>query len=192
MSYFLDIPGTSSSRFLGFPITEKNITYLIGLQVLTSSRGTLVSAASGIVSGLIWRNNVFHINNLQIPQSLCNLAHRLCGWLIESNAPEEFVPMGATLEIQRVQQMEQYEREMMRGNVQDLLGRNIPLRGRRPADNGASASSLANVQNNLVPEESHVQTLTEMGFERDRVVTALLRSNNDLNAATNFLLSGVR
>jgi len=35
----------------------------------------------------------------------------------------------------------------------------------------------------------HVTTLVEMGFDRQSVVRALQRSNNDMNLATNLLLS---
>ena len=38
---------------------------------------------------------------------------RIFGWLIDSSAPTESGPMGATLEIQRSQQMEALEQHMM-------------------------------------------------------------------------------
>ena len=42
---------------------------------------------------------------------------RIFGWLIDSSAPTESGPMGATLEIQRSQQMEAIEQHMQRQQV---------------------------------------------------------------------------
>lgn len=47
---------------------------------------------------------------------------------------------------------------------------------------------FSSAQPNPPPTEEQVQTLVEMGFDRQRVINALQTCNNDVNTATHLLL----
>lgn len=152
---------------------------------------------SALISGVICRWNVFHIcDYIKVPKSIALLTNRLFGWLLESKPPPEgpFL-MGATLEIQRQQHMELVEQEMLFSRFREINQRNdlniFPNRRQNDSNTAPSSASprpLSSAQNSIANEEK-VTTLVEMGFDRQNVVRALQRSNNDLNLATNILLS---
>lgn len=48
--YFFDIPRISATYFCGIPFTSKTITYLLGLQIASTSTATALSSICGIVS----------------------------------------------------------------------------------------------------------------------------------------------
>ena len=55
--------------------------------------------------------------------------------------------------------------------------------------------NLINIQiinqnnNNIEPNENHVNSLKEMGFPEDRIRSALIRARNNINRATDILIS---
>jgi len=100
--------------------------------------------------------------------------------------------MGATLEIQRTQQAEAMEQQLLRARARQF---NVPVGGRQmrldemwnqaqAGVRGRGAAAPGPVQ----PSPVMVQALTDMGFPRQRVEQALTRTNNDMDQATNFLL----
>ena len=48
--YLFDVPRVTTTHVLGAPVTGKTLTYLIGLQICSTSAAAGVSAACGIVS----------------------------------------------------------------------------------------------------------------------------------------------
>ena len=48
---------------------------------------------------------------------------------------------------------------------------------------------IMNQNNNIEPNETHVNTLKEMGFPEDRNRTALIRARNNINRATEILIN---
>ena len=48
---------------------------------------------------------------------------------------------------------------------------------------------IMNQNNNIEPNETHVNTLKEMGFPEDRIRSALIRARNNINRATDILIS---
>ncbi len=66
------------------------------------------------ISGALIRRNALWIHRwTRVPDSLASLCHRFFGQLIESGPPAQGM-MGATLEIQRAQQMEAIEQQLFR------------------------------------------------------------------------------
>ena len=57
--------------------------------------------------------------------------------------------------------------------------------------------NLINIQiinqnnNNIEPNENHVNSLKEMGFPEDRIRSALIRARNNINRATDILISEI-
>jgi len=187
--YHLNIP--SKSGPLGpISISSKTISYLVGLQVVLTSPSTLLTSLVSLVVGV-----AVHCTSLatfKIPALLGDLSDSLLGWLILSSppdAPSATAPMGATLEIQRTQQAEAMEQQLMRARARQF---NVPVGGRQMRleelwnqPRGGRGQPPAGVQ----PSPVMIQALTDMGFPRQRVEQALIRTNNDLDQATNLLLN---
>ncbi|GAB6019829.1 hypothetical protein CHUAL_001369 [Chamberlinius hualienensis] len=201
VNYFCDIPRVAQTHILGVPITGKTLTYCLGLQMISSSVSSCVSGTCGILAGLVYRYNVGNIQRFQLPKSLAKFLNATIGRLVASSPPQESNhPMGATLEIQRSQQLEMLEHQMLlnRSRDQRAYGQFYSFpRGFQDTDNGQLRrrlfDNLANhghdsSNDNVSVNESQVQTLVEMGFDRDRVIAALRSSDNDLQLATTLLL----
>ncbi|RWS30354.1 Ubiquitin-associated domain-containing protein 2-like protein [Leptotrombidium deliense] len=193
INYLIDIPKVTHTYILGIPVTGKSLTYVLGLQVLSSSRGSVICSICGLIAGIICRFNVFNVcNYLKIPKSVAKVSEDLFAWLLASNPPEGDNLNGATLEIQRQQQIELYEQQMMLSRARELRER---ISNRRSAENiveptaGPSVESPQEDSDNSSVTEEKIQTLVEMGFERQKVIVALIRANNDVNLATTVLLS---
>merc|ERR1712062_52900 len=92
------------------------------------------------------------------------------GWIVNSSPPEEGA-IGATLEIQRSQQMEAIEQQFMQ--QQNRVTHRMPNARRIPAPE---------------PTEANITTLVDMGFPRERAIEALREAHNDLSTATAILL----
>jgi len=221
VQYFCDIPASEAVTFLGIPISGKVFIYSIALQMLLTSRESLLAGICGMVAGIIYRFNLFHVQRwLKLPDSLTSAVSGAFGSLFSSEAPPaQPYAMGATLEIQRQQQMEHYEQQAMRARMGHLRNRGAPRVGQGYADvlvpsaaggwlwgGGAPdhpAAPLNDWQDRHLDEdnanipqqptvevsEEQVQTLVEMGFSRLAVLHALATSNNDITMATNILLS---
>lgn len=98
-------------------MTSKSLHYFLGLQLL-NSQGKIVSAVAGILSGLLFQLTPPFI---RIPKSIGNLVYKLFSWA-DSDPPEESpIPLGATLEIQRAQQMEILEQEMILNSIRQRM-----------------------------------------------------------------------
>jgi hypothetical protein len=50
VSFFFDVPRVAQTHILGIPVTGKTLTYLLGLQVCSTSAATAISGLCGIVS----------------------------------------------------------------------------------------------------------------------------------------------
>jgi len=96
--------------------------------------------------------------------------------------------MGATLEIQRTQHAEAVEQQLLRARARQF---NVPIGGRQMRlDEMWGQNNPPNQPRQAVePSPVMIQALTDMGFPRQRVEQALIRSNNDLDQATNLLLN---
>lgn len=189
--YYCDIPRVAYTHVMGVPVTGKSLTYVIGLQLLSGSIESLFLAIIGLLSGILVRKNVFWIQNwLRIPKFLAKAFHKTLGWLLYTPPPPEpSTPMGATLEIQRQQQIERLEQQMAWGHLQPRHqgGFMYSLFGINRNDHGGDMNHL-NMAHLGPPSDEQIQRLVEMGFNRDNVMNALRASNNDINAATSILL----
>lgn len=50
VNFYFDIPRVVTTHVLGFPVTGKTLTYILGLQVCSTSSANLVTALCGLVS----------------------------------------------------------------------------------------------------------------------------------------------
>lgn len=136
VKYFWDVPASDAVTFLGFPISAKIFIYSIALQMLLANKESLLAGICGMVAGIIYRFNVFRVQQwLKLPESLTSAVSRAFGNMFTSgNPPSQAYAMGATLEIQRLQQMEHYEQQAMRARMGHLRNRGPPRVGQGYAD----------------------------------------------------------
>jgi len=192
--YYLYIP-LKSGPLGPLSISSKTIAYLVGLQVVLSSPSSMMSGVvSLVVGGAV---HCTRLARLMLPSVLADLSDSLLGWLVLSSPPpaaSATAPMGATLEIQRTQQAEAVEQQLLRARARQL---HVPVGGRQMRleelwnQNQGGRGVLRQPQAVPVVQPSPVlvQALTDMGFPRQRVEEALVRTNNDLDQATNILLN---
>uniref|UniRef100_A0A673UPV7 Ubiquitin-associated domain-containing protein 2 n=1 Tax=Suricata suricatta TaxID=37032 RepID=A0A673UPV7_SURSU len=155
------------------------------------------------ISGVCYHSGVFQVHRV-----LCvpSWAAKFCSWTLEpifsssEPAAEARIGMGATVDIQRQQRMEQLDRQLMLSQFaqvrrQRQQGGMInwnrlfpPLRQRRNVNYQDGRRSEQQASPPLEVSEEQVARLMEMGFSRGDALEALRASNNDLNVATNFLL----
>lgn len=66
------------------------------------------------ISGILWKVNFLKIQSFKIPNFIANLFGCTIQKLLESSPPKDLLkPMGATREIQRQEQIEQMEQQML-------------------------------------------------------------------------------
>ncbi|XP_029397479.1 ubiquitin-associated domain-containing protein 2 isoform X2 [Mus pahari] len=187
--FHCSIPRVQVAQILGpLSITNKTLIYILGLQI----------------AGMCYDRRV-----LQVHQVLCipGRMAQFFSWALEpifsSSEPtsEARVGMGATVDIQRQQRMEQLDRQLMlsqfaqvrrqRQQQGGMINWNRlfpPLRQRRNINYQDGPRSEQRASPPLEVSEEQVARLMEMGFSRGDALEALRASNNDLNVATNFLL----
>lgn len=202
--FFRHIPLVSSASFGPVSVSTKSLTYLLGLQLCLSSPSSLLSSLLSLGAGL-----AVHCTSLSswlLPSCLGSLCSSLLSPL--HSGPPEPGPgmMGATLEIQRTQQAEAIEQQLLRARARF----NVPVGGRQmrleelwgqgglqglqagARRAGARAGGpLVAPGPAVAASPVLVATLTDMGFPRDRVEEVLRQTNNDLDQATNLLLAGM-
>ncbi|KAG8452050.1 hypothetical protein GDO86_004009 [Hymenochirus boettgeri] len=197
--FYCSIPRVQLAEILGlFPITNKTLVYIVGLQLLTSSPSMLVIAISGLISGFWYTKDVLNVRQiLCIPRWLAEMFSRTVEPVFSSMEPvnEACVGMGATIDIQRQQRIELLDQQFMLSQLAHL-GRRRPQQGGMINWNRLfQPLRHRNFGNQAEPQappppasEEQVAQLMEMGFSRVDVLNALRASNNDINIATNFLL----
>ncbi|XP_033730677.1 ubiquitin-associated domain-containing protein 2-like [Pecten maximus] len=203
--YHFDIPRVALGHILGVPVTGKSFQYFLGLQLASGSAESVIVAVCGLFCGILWRNNFLKLQTaLTIPKFVASVSHSILGRILESKVPPgDTTPMGATLELQRQEQMENLEQQMIWQAVQQqqqgqnpnvaqnlvngpgLFGNQIDIGGLRNRLNIGGDNPPGQAE---PISEENVQHLLDMGFGADRVREALQASNNNVSAATNILL----
>jgi len=180
--YYLHIPLQHNST-TGI-ISTKTMTYLLGLQLGLSSTSSLVSSLLCLLVGAAVHCTRSVLSSWRLPSFLGSMF----SWIQSSPPPSSSQPMGATLEIQRTQHAEAVEQQLLRARARQF---NVPIGGRQMRlDEMWGQNNPPNQPRQAVePSPVMIQALTDMGFPRQRVEQALIRSNNDLDQATNLLLN---
>ncbi|RDD46050.1 Ubiquitin-associated domain-containing protein 2 [Trichoplax sp. H2] len=119
--YYREIPKLSSSTF---SLSDKSLLYLLSLQFLSQSRGSIFVGLSGMLAGIIarFKLNWFH-QILRFPDSVYRFCHTYLGRILYSSAPladSPENPMGATVEIQRSQYLDEVEAQITRAQIRQF------------------------------------------------------------------------
>lgn len=189
--YYQHVPLTTGSHMGPFSISTKSMTYVLGLQLIASSTSSLISSVLYLCIGA----SVYctTLSSVRLPGCLGSISSSLTSWLHSSPPPAAVQPMGATLEIQRTQHAEAVEQQLLRARARQF---NVMQGGRQmrldemwgqARNNRNNRPAAAPVQ----PSPAMVQALMDMGFSRQRVEQALIRSGNNLPEATNILLNDI-
>jgi len=181
--YMSDIPSLNSTSVFGMTMSNKIMTYLMGLQVALGSSQNFIMSASALMAGVIVKTNSLWIQNItSVPKWMANASQKLFGWLVDSSPPEQGA-IGATLEIQRSQQIEALEQYQIQQQAR-MNARRLPnqvFRQRVPPQHQAAAAAPE-------PTEANITLLVDMGFPRQQAIDALREAHNDLSTATSILL----
>jgi len=167
------------------------MTYVLGLQLIASSTSSLISSVLYICIGA----SVYctTLSSVRLPGCLGSISSSLTSWLHSSPPPAAVQPMGATLEIQRTQHAEAVEQQLLRARARQF---NVMQGGRQMRLDEMWGQARNNRNNRppaapVQPSPTMVQALMDMGFSRQRVEQALIRSGNNLPEATNILLNDI-
>jgi len=205
--WFIQIPVVSASRYGPVSLSSKSINYLLGLQIALASNASLVSTFCGLASGLLVYCTP--LQKLSLPGWVGTLFSSTIGKLVCTYPLKDSGLMGATLEIQRSQQTEAIEQQLIRARNRYNVpvnggGRQLRLDEMWGGQGGAGRGGLPRGfagfggpagggggfggGQAVVPSPAHLQTLQDMGFSRQRAEQALRQSGNNLDDATNILL----
>ncbi|XP_060247635.1 ubiquitin-associated domain-containing protein 2 isoform X2 [Meriones unguiculatus] len=115
--FYCSIPRVQVAQILGpLSITNKTLIYVLGLQLFTSGSYIWIVAISGIIAGLCYDRQVLGVQQvLRVPARMA----LFFAWALEPafSSPEPSseagVGMGATVDLQRQQRLEQLDRQLM-------------------------------------------------------------------------------
>lgn len=112
--YYFEVPRVVFGHIFGIPMTGKSFHYILGLQIASSSKESILVALCGIISGFLWKANFLKVQSIMIPKFVARLFGCTVQKILDSNPPKDLnKPIGATREIQRQEQMELLEQQMI-------------------------------------------------------------------------------
>ncbi|KAL3989816.1 UBA/TS-N domain family protein [Acanthocheilonema viteae] len=196
LSYVKEIPLVPYASIFGLSLSVHSFPFIMFIQLLALSKPILIACAAGASSVLLYPQLFAKVNFL--PEFLVQLsqsASNPIGWLFQKFAAcGEFgregsvLPIAATIERQRIDILDNYERRLMFGQMQRIYRseRALPSGGQlqflnRLLSRASNGSALSN--------EDQVRQLVDMGLgSREDVREALQQCNNDASEAANLLL----
>ncbi|XP_002160794.1 ubiquitin-associated domain-containing protein 2 isoform X1 [Hydra vulgaris] len=195
--YHKEIPSGSQKNTFGFLFTRKMFTYSLALQICRTKKSLLL-AGCGIISGLIYRWNIFKIQQWRlVPESIYSFLYSFYSYFLprEESLPSKRVFIGATPEIHEdilydyaIKKQNFTRRYVARDQIHQGYSDVVNPSFSQLFQQGQPVEA-SNVNPVQTPSEEKIKTLVDMGFSRADVVHALLSSNEDLQAATSLLLS---
>ncbi|VDK55658.1 unnamed protein product [Anisakis simplex] len=202
INFVSEIPVVSYAQLFGIPFSIHNLPFVMYLQLLGVNRSSMIACVAGLLSGLCYRSLFLPIHNRFsfipsfIAQFLQSTSNPI-GWLInkfatfgENDKSGKILPVGATVERQRIDVIDDIERRLMLSQMQQLHRNQandsdgvlqLPFLNRLFGNTGSDSSSS--------PSEDQIRQLMSMGFsDREMVIEALRQNRNDPSAAANQLL----
>ncbi|GLJ38692.1 hypothetical protein SUGI_0788700 [Cryptomeria japonica] len=85
--FFLDIPVSTRFQIFSFRFSDKSFVYLAGLQLLLSSwKRSFIPGICGVLAGLLYRANIFHIQRIKLPKLVSSAVSWLFSPLVSSGS----------------------------------------------------------------------------------------------------------
>ncbi|XP_065841024.1 ubiquitin-associated domain-containing protein 2-like [Oscarella lobularis] len=175
LAFSLLVPFALDVPVISHTFVPHLMTFFFALMyALSAAPGSLILSACGLVSGLVCRR--FQCEWLRIPNWATHWISRRIGPLVDSAPPSpSSYPRGATLQLQRQERIDEYERLLLQGAPPHIDWQNVHV------PNAAAAAAV------VVVDEHKVRQLMEMGFGRQAVVQALTVTQNNVELAMNIL-----
>lgn len=166
----LDVPSVRKMRLFGMPMPDRVLVYVLLLQLALSADATTRPAvAAALVAGLLCR---FALPWLVVPAPLAALSDGALGPFLNSNlAPLAFDPARNARQRTTSGTGAQYHDRLVGGAAMQ-----------RGFGFGMGAGNQA-------PTAEQVDSLVRMGFPRSRAIDALQATGNNVEAATELLLT---
>ncbi|CAG9537638.1 unnamed protein product [Cercopithifilaria johnstoni] len=200
LSYLKEIPLVPYASIFGVSLSAHSFPFIMFIQLLTLSKPVLIACAAGASSVLLYLQLFAKINFL--PDFFVRLfysASNPIGWLFQKFAEcGEFgregsvLPVAATIERQRIDILDNYERRLMFGQMERIY------RSERDRPSGSQLHFLNRLlgrtsNGRAASSEDQVRQLVDMGLgSREDVREALQQCGNDASEAANFLLHNRR
>jgi len=165
VAFFLEVPSLQRFSVTGFSLSDKIFIYLAAMQLLISNaQQSAVSAAAGVVAGVVYHSGFLGLRNLKFPKIVEDLFLTPLGRIFGATQPQQIfiTPAAATPGA---------------GGAGGGFGVGSGLIPTRPR-----AMPL------IEPSEEAVQQLVDMGFEAERARQALRAANNIVEVALQSLL----
>uniref|UniRef100_A0A0N5AAH8 UBA domain-containing protein n=1 Tax=Syphacia muris TaxID=451379 RepID=A0A0N5AAH8_9BILA len=208
--YFIfvhEIPVVPFFSIFGIPISVHTVPFIMFVRLFIGEPLSVVACLTGGLSFLLWKYNILRIQNVTfIPTVLIRILGsetNVIGWIVskfiyigESSRGNKVLPIAATVERQRIEAIDEYERQIMYTNVADQSGHfswgNVLQNFARSQTNFRNSYHSGRVFGEDLPvevAEEHVQQLLDAGLgERHEIVDALRRNRNNISAAVDSLL----
>eukprot|EP00698_Gefionella_okellyi_P005858 TRINITY_DN15296_c0_g1_i1.p1 TRINITY_DN15296_c0_g1~~TRINITY_DN15296_c0_g1_i1.p1 ORF type:complete len:323 (+),score=50.24 TRINITY_DN15296_c0_g1_i1:70-1038(+) len=194
--FWNEIPITSAMPFLGVPMSDKVLHYFLGAQLaLTNVPSSLIPFLAGIAAGLLWYSPALPISRFRLPRFIVNTCVKYLLPFVQSPAPilprrgRTATPhhaMARPAGQQQIPRGQMPQRPMTPQETIALMAQQALQHAQMPQQMRPAAAPPAVA----APRDEDIAALTAMGFEHSQVISALRRSNNDVNLATNLLLDG--
>ncbi|VDM08124.1 unnamed protein product [Wuchereria bancrofti] len=200
LTYVKEIPLVPYASILGLSLSAHSFPFIIFIQLFTLSKPVVIACTAGALSVFLYPELSTKFNFL--PSSLVRLFRSTSnpiGWLFQKFAEcGEFgregsvLPVAATIERQRIDILDNYERRLMFGQMQRVYSSERA----HPSDSQLHFLSrlLGRASGDgALSNEDQVRQLVDMGLgSREDVREALQRCGNDASEAANLLLHNRR
>ncbi|XP_022658766.1 ubiquitin-associated domain-containing protein 2-like isoform X2 [Varroa destructor] len=151
-------------------VTPLLVITIVAIDLVFAPPRAYFAVGCAMFAGALFRENFLCL------RSLIRLPRRLFPWRPCEVSTRK---VGATLEVQRTMHAEFLDQQMIYNSA--IFAQQHHIR--------QGLASGATQRNIIMPPEELVTQLTEMGFARENAVEALQTTNNNLQMATNILLS---
>lgn len=174
--YALWVPEQSSFTVMNLRLSNKFFAYAMGLQMCFSTNYSALSAIFGLIAGVLYSSEPLKLQSIAMPEAVANTFNKIAKPLL-------YVAPNPRPQPQQAQQAGVRRHPLDIGN-QNYHERLFGGQERRPVADPPTRT--------VQPREEDIQALLGLGFDRDDVVRALIRSNNNLLVASNSLLDTTR
>jgi len=199
--YFVYVPKLQKYRFLGAEFSEKTLMYLWGSQLLLAQgNNSMIASCCGLISGLLCLSEKLPFSKFHLPEPVLRFGKDYVAPLFASRSPAEVAAERSRRQQQALARMgldpatiAQMQQEMQ-GQQQQLNAQGYQVDQLLPGPGFLNGPGMGGPGFNAAPQalpepsEEDIARLTEMGFDRERVVTALRRCHNNVARATESLL----
>lgn len=209
IQYVFDVPSMTKFKVFGLNVTEKHVVYLLCLQLLLANfPNSLIAGVSGLIAGFFYRSQALHLKTIFFPDRVVEFCIRYLDPIISSSAPPiTSIPLRGAIAnnlrtrisrnpqrgLNQQQEEDQPQTLMPQTNVNyeqfNMLQQHLHNQFARQEQQIINEENVQSLRGMLLFVVGKLQSL-EMGFNDDVARRALIAANNDVNIATELLITG--